>query len=134
MALEYTWKLTGLKRQSNGIIDSGVVGTNWKLTGTDEDGYQGTFTGATPFELNTISTGSYIPYEELTEEIVLGWVKNIVSGSNRTGNYMGHINEQIYKEIQHSKYPKADIAETDMPWAPTSGSGPSLSANMAAPI
>jgi len=50
------------------------------------------------------------------------------------GNYMGHINEQIYKEIQHNKYPKADIAENDMPWSPVSGSGPSLSANMAAPV
>ena len=134
MGLEYTWKLTGLKRQSNETIDSAVVGTNWKLTGTDEDGYQGTFTGATPFELHTINTGSFIAYESLTEELVLGWVKEVVSGSNRTSNYMTHINGQILKEIQHNKYPKADIAENDMPWAPTSGSGPSLSENMAAPI
>ena len=38
MGLTYEWKLTGLKKQNGENITEAVVGTQWKLTGTDEDG------------------------------------------------------------------------------------------------
>jgi hypothetical protein len=97
------------------------VGTNWKLIGTDEDGNEGTFNGATPFSINEINTASFTEYSSLTEEQVLGWVKNHVSGSTST-NYMEHINGVILKEIASKKWTKIEVNETDLPWSPTSGS------------
>ena len=98
MGLTYEWKLTGLRKQNSENVNDAVVGTNWKLTGTDEDGNEGTFNGATPFSINEINTASFTEYSSLTEEQVLGWVKNHVSGSTST-NYMEHINGVILKEI-----------------------------------
>ena len=121
MGFTYEWKLTGLKKQNSDNVDEAIVGTNWKLTATDEDGNVGTFTGATPFNINTVNTASFVPYSELTEDIVLGWVKNHVSGSGPT-NYMEHINKQIQKEIIATKWVTADVTEADLPWSPTSGS------------
>ena len=103
MGFTYEWKLTGLKKQNSDNVDESIVGTNWKLTATDEDGNVGTFTGATPFNINTVNTASFVPYSELTEDIVLGWVKNHVSGSGAT-NYMEHINHMIQKEITANKW------------------------------
>jgi hypothetical protein len=121
MGLTYEWKLTGLRKQNSENVNDAVVGTNWKLTGTDEDGNEGTFNGATPFSINEINTASFTEYSQLTEEQVLGWVKNHVSGSTPT-NYMDHINGVILKEIASKKWTKIEVNETDLPWSPTSGS------------
>ena len=122
MGYTFDWKLTALRKQQSVNIDDAVVGTQWKLTATDEDGFSGEFTGATPFDLNAINTGSFVPYSELTETMVLGWVKNLVSGSSAY-NYMPHIMQQIQKEIDKKKWSRLDVNENDLPWSPTSGSG-----------
>lgn len=121
MGLTYDWKLIGLKKQTTDILNDAIVGTQWKITATDEDGNVGTFTGATPFKLSEINTGSFTEYSSLTEEQVLGWVKNHVSGSGVT-NYMDHINTMISKEIFANKFTKVDVDEANLPWSPTSGS------------
>ena len=122
MGYTYEWKLTGLRKQNSENVNDAVIGTHWKLIGTDEDGNEGTFTGATPFSISTINTSSFTPYTELTEAQVLGWIKNHVSGSNLSTNYMEHINGVIEKEINSKKWVKVEVSETDLPWSPTSGS------------
>jgi hypothetical protein len=133
MGLTYEWKLIGLKKQNTQNVEDAIVGTNWKITATDEDGNVGTFTGATPFKVSQINTGSFINYNELTEDVVLGWVKNHVSGSGPT-NYMAHINEMIRKEINSNKWVSMQVAESDLPWSPTSGSRVAPEVSEPAPV
>ena len=121
MGLTYTWELIGLKRQNSENFENIVVGTNWKLTGTDEDGISGIFNGATPFTPQDLNGDGFVDYHDLTEELVLGWVKNVVSGSSST-SYWDHINMQITKEIEVKKYNRVTVSDVDLPWAPTSGS------------
>jgi len=121
MGLTYKWELVGLKKQNSENFENIVVGTNWKLTGTDTDGNFGVFNGATPFKPQDLNGDGFVNYQDLTEELVLGWVKNVVSGSTET-NYMGHINGQIQKEIDHKKYARIEVTTMDLPWSPTSGS------------
>ena len=122
MGYTYEWKLIGLKKQNSANINDAVVGTNWKVTATDEDGNVGTFTGATPFSIDTVNTASFTTYNELTETQVIGWIKNHVSGSNPSTNYWEHISGVIQKEIDGKKWVKVEVAEVDLPWSPTSGS------------
>ena len=122
MGSKYEWKLVGLKKQNSANINDAVVGTNWKVTATDEDGNVGTFTGATPFSIDTVNTASFTTYNELTETQVIGWIKNHVSGSNQSTNYWAHINGVIEQEINSKKWVKVEVAEVDLPWSPTSGS------------
>jgi hypothetical protein len=133
MGLIYTWQLKSLKKQQTNTLDNAIIGTQWKLIGANEEGTSGSFNGATPFDLKSIQTGSFIPYEELTEEIVLSWIKEHVSGSTMS-NYMHHINEVIHKEIDMQIFPKVEVGAEDMPWSPVSGSGPTPSPTMAAPL
>jgi hypothetical protein len=122
MGYTYEWKVTGIKKVNSENIDEAIVGTQWKVICTDEDGNTGEFVGATPFNLQSIDTGSFTPYENLTEEQVLGWIKNIVSGSNPTLNYWNHIQTQMDKQISKSKLSFTEVSEVGLPWSPTSGS------------
>lgn len=116
MGLTYTWKLEGLKKQNSNDFDNVIIGTRWKVTGTDEDGVHGSFIGATPFDLSTVDPNNFTPYESLTEEQVLTWVKNTVSGSNSSTNYFGHIKERIESEIYNKRYAVQDVNDLDLPW------------------
>ena len=105
----YTWKVTGIKTRNEGEYQSVVVQTYWTKTGTDEDGNEGVFSGATPFTTSTMPEGStFVPFSELTEEVVLDWIKAAVVG------YENHIDEQIQKQIDQKKAP---IEEQTFPWA-----------------
>tara|TARA_B110000503_G_scaffold124611_1_gene191284 strand:- start:39 stop:449 length:411 start_codon:yes stop_codon:yes gene_type:complete len=121
MAFTYEWKLTGLKKQDTADLSDLVVGTRWELKGTDEDGNEGKFSGATPLDLPDADEDNYIAYADLTEVQILGWIKGIVSGSG-SGNYMGHINEQIQKQIDETVFTQLEVQENDLPWSSTSGS------------
>lgn len=110
MAITYTWKVTGLKVKDISNVQNAVVQTYWQKIGTDENGNEGTFSGATPFTADpTDSSGPFIPFEELTEENVLDWIKSIV-----VGQYEEHVNEQIQKQIDEKVNP---ITEPTLPWA-----------------
>jgi hypothetical protein len=121
MAYTYEWSLVGLRKQNTDTLSEVVVGTNWKVVATDEDGNVGNFVGATPFTPQDLNGDGFIDYRDLTEELVLGWVKNVVSGSSST-SYWDHINGQITKEIEAKKYNRVTVSDVDLPWAPTSGS------------
>ena len=121
MGLTYEWKLVGLKKQNTEALSDVIVGTTWKLTGTDEDGNSGVFNGATPFSHQDLNGDGFVDYRDLTEVLVLGWIQNHVSGSSPS-NYMNHINQQIQKQIDYTKYARVDVNEIDLPWSPTSGS------------
>jgi hypothetical protein len=111
------WQLTGLKKQNYGDLSGVIVGTNWKVTITDEDGFSGTFSGATPFKADDVDLNNFTEYEGLTEEQVLAWVKNHVSGSNPSTNYWEHIIGRIQKEIDAKKYSVEVVTESQLPWS-----------------
>jgi hypothetical protein len=119
--MEYTWKITQLTKTNSGDIDNIIVGTRWEVTGTDEDGFSGTFIGATPFTLNTVDPDNFTPYEALTESQVLGWIQNVASGSAST-SYWSHISERINKAIETEKNIRVSVDSNDLPWSPVSGS------------
>jgi hypothetical protein len=111
MTITYTWKITGIKVKD--VTDnkpSAVVQTYWQKTGRDEAGNEGTFSGATPFTVDpTDAEGPFVPFEELTEQMVIDWIKSVV-----VGGYEEHVNGQIQKQIDEKISP---IAEPSLPWA-----------------
>lgn len=114
--LEYSWKLTGLRKVDTNGLESVIIGTNWVLTGSDINGISGSFTGATPFKVENLNTASFTTYNELNEETVINWVKGEVT------SYWDHINTQILKQIRDNTSPVVVISENDLPWSPISGS------------
>jgi hypothetical protein len=119
MTLTYTWAITSLKKTTDGSVDNFVVQSTWTCTGTDEDGDSGVFNGATPFPLDSLDPVTFIPYEDLTEADVLGWIEAVVVGS-----YKDHVDEQINKQIALIKDPVVEVPNGDFPWDPNQPTPP----------
>lgn len=109
MTVTYTWEVTGIKTTTVNDMQNVVIQTYWKKIGTDENGNQGVFSGATPFSVNNIPVGtSFIPFSDLTEEYVLSWIQSLV-----TDKYALHVDEQIMKQIDNKKNL---VIDTNLPW------------------
>ena len=108
MAMTYTWKVKGMRTVDLDSATDFVVQTYWEKIGTDEDGNTGTFQGATPFDTDIMDPASLVPFDQLTEEIVLGWIQSVVVGS-----YAEHVDQVINENIQRSK-----VKDVNLPWAP----------------
>ena len=92
--MTYTWKITEVKTVDTENVTDAVIQTYWQKIGTDEKGNEGIFTGATPFLQSSINLENFVPYVELTEEIILGWIQGVV-----VGDYEKHVNDHIQKQI-----------------------------------
>lgn len=106
----YTWKITGLKTKDVNGKPSAVVQTYWTKTGTDEQGNQGTFTGATPFTVDPADeSGPFIHFDQLTESDIIAWIQTAV-----VGDYEQHVNGKIAEQIEQKISP---VTEAKLPWA-----------------
>lgn len=112
MAITYTWKVTNLKKLDTieGMTDV-AVHARWVRTGTDEDGNSGEFNGATPLRLPESGSANFTPFEELTEEQVVEWIKGEIASHS---GYEEHIVGQITKQINAKKNPIVEVQT--LPW------------------
>lgn len=108
MAIEYSWKITGMKVRDINDLENVVIQTYWEKKGVDEDGNEGIFNGATPLKLSS-NTDNFVNYSDLTQDIVLSWIIPIVDST--------HVDQQILKQIENKKTP---ILELDLPWVESS--------------
>ena len=104
--IAYTWKVTGVKTRQQDGQDGFVFQAYWTKTGVDENGNEGTFTGATPLQPG--ESTDFTPFEQLTEQQVLVWIQEVV-----VGDYEQHVNAQIQKQIDAKKNP---VEEPTLPW------------------
>lgn len=114
MAFTYTWEVTGLRKRNSvnkdgEALPGAIVQTYWKCVGVNEDGEEATFSGATPFSAENVAAGDFVPFEQLTEETVLGWIKDYVHADP---TYWEHIQERIFKEIDQRQ-----VEDATIPWA-----------------
>jgi hypothetical protein len=119
MTMTYTWKVTGIKIKdevnADGVtLPKAVCQTYWSKTGVDENGNEGVFAGATPFTAESVPADQFVAFDQLTEDVVLGWIKAVV-----VGHYEKHVNEMIAKQIADKA-----VTEQSMPWAPPAAEAP----------
>lgn len=90
------WEVTGIKTKGE---EKGVAQTYWKVSIGEAS-----FAGATPLAADP-SVEGFIPFAELTEEMVLCWIKNEVK------SYADHVARQLERQLVVEE-------EQDLPWAP----------------
>ena len=98
--MEYTWLVTGMTSFNTATESNVIMNVRWSCTGTAADGNEGTFNGATPLTVDDIDPATFVPYDQLTQALVLSWVQPIVENNE---DYWAHINEQINKQILAAK-------------------------------
>jgi hypothetical protein len=86
-----------------------VVNVLWTLTGVDGQ-YTASIGGNSTFDSN--QSGTFIPYNQLTQDIVIGWVQNQL-GPQGIANYEANVQGQIDSQIN----PPVSPQNTPLPWA-----------------
>lgn len=109
MSITYTWKITAVRTATIAEQPDFVVHVRWEKIGTDENGYKGSFIGATPLQETVDPNGNFVPFSQLTEEMVIGWIQAVV-----VGEYENHVNGQIQQQIDEQV---KQVAEPTLPWA-----------------
>jgi hypothetical protein len=86
-----------------------VVNVLWTLTGVDGTTIAST-NGST--QLSSTQSGTFIPYDQLTEAVVIGWVQTIL-GATGVAAYGAIVQNQINAILNPPVLP----ANTPLPWA-----------------
>lgn len=106
MATTFTWKINNMF-----TIDTPepgfVCNVLWTLTGVDGE-YTASIDGNNTF---TVQEGTFTPYDQLTQDQVLGWVQTAL-GPDGIANFEANVNGQI----QSMKTPPVSPQNTPLPW------------------
>jgi hypothetical protein len=90
MAATFTWNIATMERTND--ADQGVIVVHWRLNG-DDDGVTAGADGPESFTPDP-SSDDFIPYNDLTEETVVGWVTD-AWGEDKYQNVLDAIQQKI---------------------------------------
>ena len=105
----YTWAVTALYTETVATEQDYVVIANYTVVGVDGE-YTASLSNIARF--NTASVSPFIPYEDLTEAIVIGWIQDEL-GVDGVSNLEACIQGQIDSQINPPVVPM----NTPLPWA-----------------
>ena len=105
----YTWNVTSLYTETVAGEQNYVVIANYEVIGVDGQ-YTAGLSNIARF--NTASVSPFIPYEDLTNDIVIGWIQTDL-GVDGVSNLEACIQGQIDSQINPPVVPQ----NTPLPWA-----------------
>ena len=105
----YTWNVTALYTETVAGEQNYVVIANYEVIGVDGQ-YTAGLSNIARF--NTASVSPFIPYENLTNEIVVGWIQTDL-GVDGVSNLEACIQGQIDSQINPPVVPQ----NTPLPWS-----------------
>ena len=106
----YTWNVTSLYTETIDGEQNYVVIANYEVVGVDGE-YTASLSNIARF--NTASVTPFVPYEDLTNDIVIGWIQDEL-GVDGVSNLEACIQGQIDSQIN----PPVTPQNTPLPWAP----------------
>lgn len=95
MATTYTWKIAQLERET----DDGFVFTAHYTVDANDGTYNAGAYGSVGFE----RPDNLIPYADLTEEVVIGWVKEALGGDEKVAEIETALQSQLDEQHAPSK-------------------------------
>jgi hypothetical protein len=112
MANTYIWTVTGMSTLPSppAPVDGYVVWATYTVTASNNAEPPITASIANNAQFTVTSSGDIIPYDELTQEIVLGWIQaqpGIVDILQR------NLDDQIYVQ----EHPPIEPVPTPLPWS-----------------
>jgi hypothetical protein len=94
----FTWNVVQMDRLTS---DGFVVTVHYNVSAVD-----GEFTASTYGTVGYTEEGAFTPYSQLTEAVVVGWVKDSLGQAT--------VEEALAVQIEAQKHP---VQETGLPWA-----------------
>lgn len=101
MSTTYTWKIKDLERET---ADGYIYTAHYTIDASDGT-YAASAYGSIPFE----RPETLVPYADLTEETVIGWVKETLGGEDKVNEIHATLQNQIVEQRTPTK-------ATGLPW------------------
>ena len=95
--MEFTWQVVNMDRKS---ADGFVTTVHYVVSAVD-----GEFTASTYGTVGYTEEGAFTPYSQLTEAVVVGWVKDSLGQET--------VEEALAAQITAQKNP---VSESGLPW------------------
>jgi hypothetical protein len=95
--MEFTWNIVQMDRKS---ADGFVTTVHYNVSAVD-----GEFTASTYGTVGYTEEGAFTPYSQLTEAVVVGWVKDSLGQAT--------VEEALAAQIEAQKNP---VSESGLPW------------------
>ena len=97
--MNYSWQIlkfsTRDQTNSEGVVlPNAVVKIKWKRSGTDADGNTASVLGYTTLTAENVGADSFVQFESLTEEMVVGWIESVITDAK-----MIEFNDKIQDKI-----------------------------------
>ena len=96
MAITYTWGISTLERETS---DGFVFTAHYTVNATDGEAYSAGAYGSVGFE----RPETLIPYDNLSLETVIGWVKEAIGGEEKVAQVEAALKAQIDEKRQPTK-------------------------------
>jgi hypothetical protein len=111
MATTFEWKIPSMEYYpTKDELDKVVHVIHWILNGTDDEGHKGSTYGSQSINTDTIDPETFVPFDELTFEVVEGWLESAI-GSER----ILELHTLVQTNIDNQKSPPNVLATS--PWA-----------------
>jgi len=104
----FTWIVKQLLTQTIDGEQNYVVIANYDVVGVDGE-YSSSISDSAKFSTDNVE--NFIPYDQLTNDIVVGWIKSVL-GPDTVANYEESIQGQIDSQIN----PPITPQNTPLPW------------------
>lgn len=110
--MNYSWQIlkfsTRDQTNSEGVVlSNAVVKIKWKKSGTDVDGKTASVLGYTTLTAESVAADSFVQFDSLTEEMVVGWLESTISADK-----MKEFNDKIQEKID-----RAATTDRAVPWS-----------------
>jgi len=97
MAITYTWKINAVDCEvSKNDMANVVYGVHWSLFAQDEEGRMASIIGMQ--SVGDPDPENFTPFDELTEDIVVGWIEGAMD--------MDMLQENLTRQIEEIATPK----------------------------
>ena len=96
MATTFTWGITRLDRET---ADGFVFNAHYTINATDGEAYSAGAYGSIGFE----RPENLIPYDDLTPELVIGWVHQAIGGQEKVDEVEDALEAQINEKRNPTK-------------------------------
>jgi hypothetical protein len=106
--INYTWIVTQLLTETIEGNENYVVIAHCETIGVDEE-YSASVPNVIQFSTEDVTV--FIPYEDLTEEMVIAWIKESLGEEGVLS-----IEASIQAQIEAQKNPPVTPQETPLPW------------------
>lgn len=101
--ITYTLDISGMEKRTS---DGAIIKVCWTKTGTNEYGVSGLYASTIVYE--QIDSGSFIPFEDLTEQVVKEWVTADIEYDS--------CNPTIAQKITENSNPIVILGTGRFPW------------------